>query len=70
MEFRSPIGVPRTNFDVFVLFGLVSSVKQNLVRVVRLVEKPIFGLVGQVASILTAAKPYQSPTMSDAIAGC
>jgi hypothetical protein len=48
MEFRSPIGVPRTNFDVFVLFGLVSSVKQNLVRVVRLVEKPIFGWAGSI----------------------
>jgi hypothetical protein len=48
MEFRNPIGVPRTNFDVFVLFGLVSSVKQNLVRVVRLVEKPIFGWAGSI----------------------
>ena len=41
MEFPSPIGVPRTNFDVFLFFGLVSSLKRNLVRVMRLIENQI-----------------------------
>src|ERR1700688_2482138 len=46
MEFRSPIGVPRTNFDVFVPFGLVSIMKRSLFRVVRLMENRILIVFG------------------------
>jgi hypothetical protein len=49
MEFRSSIGMPRTNFNVFVLFGLGSSMKRNRFRVVRLMENPILIVFGREA---------------------